>query len=375
VVDLDAFSYEQEGIGKENGNVIVQLLILALLLLIIPTVIGGLFINIDKIGEKMVFRWVSGQFALWAGFQLICVPLILREKRFEYLVQLFLGYMAALTLMALAMEIQRRVKVMRYGRVSLRGLFRGKENRSVVLWMLFWGLLLFQLVQAVRLAYGDTDDAYYVAVSSITESSNTMYEVLPYTGGGTKLDMRHGLAPFPIWVAFLARMSGMPAVMVAQVVLPVVLIAMAYGIFYLLGSVLIPEKGGKLALFLIFTEILVLFGNYSIYTVENFMIARSRQGKAALGSLVIPFLLLLLLLLLRKLEAKGKRHWMLYLLIAAGMLTGCLCSTLGVLLVCLAIGVAGLLGAICYKRFQVLFPLAACCIPCLCYGVLYFLFD
>lgn len=278
-------------------------------------------------------------------------------------------------MMALAMEIQRRVKVMRYGRVSLRGLFRGKENRSVILWMLFWGLLLIQLVQAVRLAYGDTDDAYYVAVSSITESSNTMYEVLPYTGGGTKLDMRHGLAPFPIWVAFLARMSGMPAVMVAQVVLPVVLIAMAYGIFYLLGSVLIPEKGGKLALFLIFTEILVLFGNYSIYTVENFMIARSRQGKAALGSLVIPFLLLLLLLLLRKLEAKGKRHWMLYLLIAAGTLTGCLCSTLGVLLVCLAIGVAGLLGAICYKRFQVLFPLAACCIPCLCYGVLYFLFD
>ena len=27
------------------------------------------------------------------------------------------------------------------------------------------------------------------------------------------------------------------------------------------------------------------------------------------------------------------------------------------------------------KSVRVLFPLAACCIPCLCYGVLYFLFD
>lgn len=354
---------------------VVQLLILALLLLVIPTLIGGLFVNIDKIGEKILFRWVSGQFVLWAGFQLICVPLILREQSFRRLVQLFLGYTVALTLLALAVEIQRQVKVKRFGRISLREVFRGKKGQNVMLWLIFTGLLLFQLLQAVRLAYGDTDDAYYVAVSSITESSDTMYQILPYTGGGTQLDIRHGLAPFPIWVAFLARVSGMQAVTVAQVVLPVVLIAMSYGIFYLLGSVLIPERGGRLALFLIFTEILVLFGNYSIYTVENFMIARSRQGKAALGSLVIPFLLLLLLLLLRKLEAKGKRHWLLYLLIGSGTLTGCLCSTLGVLLVCLAIGVAGILGAVCYRRFRVLFPLAACCIPCLCYGLVYFLFG
>lgn len=352
---------------------IVQLLILAVLLLAAPTVIGGLFAPVDKIGEKILFRWVSGQFLLWAGFQLICVPLILREQRFERLVQLFLGYMAALTLLALAVEIQRRVKGKGHGAVSFRGLLQRKEGG--ILWLLFFGLLVFQLVQAVRLAYGDTDDAYYVAVSSITESSNTMYQILPYTGGGTMLDIRHGLAPFPIWVAFLARMSGMPAVTVAQVVLPVVLIAMAYGIFYLLGGVLFPEKGGKLALFLVFTELLVLFGNYSIYTVENFMIARSRQGKAALGSLVIPFLLLLLLVLLRRLEEKAKRSWLLYLSIGTATLTGCLCSTLGVLLVCLATGTAGLLGAVCYRRFRVLFPLAACCIPCLCYGIVYFLFD
>lgn len=358
-------------------TVLLQLLILALLLVVIPVVIGGIFSYVDTMGGSLLFRWISGQFILWAGFQLICVPLILKERSFGQLTLLFLLYTAALLLFAVAAGIRRRA----LDRKLFPGRRSGSERRekaqagSILLWAVFWGLLAFQLVQAVRLAYADTDDAYYVAVSSITQSSDTMYQVLPYTGGGTGLDARHGLAPFPVWVAFLGKLSGMHAVTVAQVVLPVVLISMTYGIFYLFGSILFPARDGKQPLFLIFTEILVLFGNYSIYTVENFMIARSRQGKAALGNIVIPFLLLLFLLLLGKLQTKEKISPKLYLLFGAVTVTGCLCSTLGALLVCMAVGVAGILGALCYRRLQVLFPLALCCVPCVCYAVLYLLFD
>lgn len=354
----------------------VQLLILAVLLLAAPAVVGGLFLKADKLGGHLVFRWVSGQFLLWAGFQLISVPLIIQEHSFSRLVQLFTGYVAAMALLAVAVEIQRLVKGRKPSPDRTRGQGSGDTPASgVLLWLVFWGVLLLQLVQAVRLSYADTDDAYYVAISSITQEADTMYRKLPYTGGSTLMDIRHGLAPFPIWISFLARVSGMPAITVAKVVLPVVLIAMTYGIFYLFGRVLFPEGGRQLPLFLVFAEVLVLFGNYSIYTAENFLIARSRQGKAALANIVIPFLVFLMLLLLKKLQEKQRIQVSFYLLLGAAAVTGCLCSTLGAFLVCLAVGIAGLLGALCYKRIRVLFPLCACCVPCAAYALIYLLLE
>ena len=228
-----------------------QLFFLALLLLAVPAVIGGLFYKVDKLAENLFFRWAGGQFLLWAGFQLICVPLILKEESFSRLVQLFSGYLAALMLLAAAVEIQRLVKGKRVLRFSEKKTGGGKGVSGTLLWILFWGVLLFQLLQAVRLSYADTDDAFYVAISSITQESDTMYQVLPYTGGATQLDARHGLAPFPIWISFLGRLSGMPAVTVAKVVLPVALISMAYAVYYLFARVLFPGKGRQRALFLV----------------------------------------------------------------------------------------------------------------------------
>lgn len=349
---------------------IIQILIMAVFLLPLPIAVGGLAVHAAgknmSLAEQLAFRWVSGQIILWAGFQVICVPLVLAQRRFEDLVFLFSGFFAAMVLLAVASDLKRKAK----------GVFRqeksGVWNREgFLLWLLVGGLLVFQLVQVVRMVYADTDDAYYVGVSSVTQSSNTMYQVLPYTGYATGLDMRHCLAPFPIWVAYLARVSGLPAVMAAHVILPLALISMTYAVFYLIGVRLFPEKDGKLPLFLAFTELLVLFGNYSIQTVENFMIARSRQGKAALGSLVIPFVLLLLMIVCEKLKNKQKIPSGVYLLLLASAAAGCLCTTIGSLLLCMLVGVTGLTAAFSYKRYRILLPLAAVCLPCVCFALIY----
>ena len=348
---------------------IVQILILAVLLLPIPAVVGGLAVSAvgknRSLAERLAFRWVSGQFILWAGFQVICVPLVLAQKSFKDLVLLFSGYIAVIGLWAVVSDLRHREKGVQKKKDGSR------KRESILLWCLFWGLLFFQLVQAVRMTYADADDAYYVAVSAITQSSDTMYQILPYTGFATTLDMRHCLAPFPIWIAYLAKASGIPAVAVAHVILPPALISMTYAIFYLIGVRMFPEKDGKLPLFLVFTEQLVLFGNYSIQTVENFMIARSRQGKAALGSIVIPFVLLLLLLLCEKLGEKQKIPSTLYLTLLAAAAAGCLCTSIGAFLLCLLVSMVGLATALGYKRYMILLPLAAACAPCVCVAFLY----
>lgn len=168
-------------------------------------------------------------------------------------------------------------------------------------------LLLIQLVLAVVMVYGDGDDAYYVAISTAAQESRENVPEDSLYRLNTELDVRHGLAPFPIWIAWLARMTGISTVVVAKTLLPVVLISMTYGVFYLLGSRIL-FSGQSVPLFLICTEVLVMFGDYSFYTVENFMIARSRQGKAALGSILIPMNLLLAALAVPQTAGGEKDH-------------------------------------------------------------------
>ncbi len=353
----------------------VGIIVLLLWLLVIPTIVGGIAAAVvDTRKSSPAFLWITGQMILWAGFQLICVPLILKWQPFSALVVLYLAVTAVLVCLGLVLHLKCRRK----GRSSYRVIEGSSEKRGkwyTVLWGVFWLLLLFQMFQAVFMTYGDGDDAFYVAVSTIAEESNTMYQKLPYTGGSTGLDIRHGLAPFPIWIAFLARISGIPTVTVAHVAVPLMLIPMTYGIYYLIGGKICQKHSEKLPLFLVLTELLVLFGDYSLYSVENFMIARSRQGKAALGSIVIPVAVYLFLLILERVQDNRRVEWILWLLLLCCVFTGCLCSTLGAVLLCMITGVTGICAAVCYKRWRILIPMALSCIPAVCYAIIYVLAE
>ena len=307
---------------------------------------------------------------LWAGFHVITVPLVLTQGRFEMVVGLFVGYTVLLLAIAVGVLVWRKKK----GCVTFRvvdGRTAKEKRQSLIMWGLFWGILLFQMVQCFRLAYADGDDAFYVATAAIAEESNTMYMKLAYTGGTTGLDVRYGLAPFPIWIAFLARITGIQTVTVAQVLVPPVMIGMAYGVYYLLGSRLFAKHKERLPLFLIFAELLVLFGDYSMYTPEKFLIARSRQGKAALCAIIIPFLIYLLLVLLEKLEERQKLSLTYWCVLVCSLTVACLSSTLGAVLTCMLVGIAGVCGAVCFRRWKVLIPMAACCVPCVVEALLY----
>lgn len=358
---------------------IISIVILFLWLFVIPTVVGRLAaIGVDKRKVGLPFLWISGQMLLWAGFQVICVPMVLKQLPFSpgaegkwlSLVPAYLAYTAVLVLSALLVFVigcwKRKSTI-----AVIKGYSGPKAKWYYILWAVFWVLLAFQLVMAVLYTYGDGDDAFYVAVATITEESNTMYLKLPYTGGTTGLDSRHGLAPFPVWIAFLARISGMRTVSVAHVVVPLMLIPMTYGIYYLIGSKLCRKNTEKLPLFLVLSQLLVLFGDYSFYTVENFMIARSRQGKAALGSIIFPFLIFLLLTILERLQEKQKIELIWWILLAAAVTAACLCSTLGTFLSCLLVGVTGLCTAISYRKWKLLIPMVLCCVPAVGYALLY----
>lgn len=346
--------------------IIAQLLILAILVLVIPTMVGGLAVSVDK---SLPFRWISGQLLLWAGFQVICVPMVLMERKLGELVVAFSGFMAAMVLFSLAAGIRRRANASGRGSTDEAG---GKRDIvAASLWLCVAALLVLQLILAVLLAYEEGDDAFYVAISTAAEKSDTMYYSLPYTGGVSLLDMRHALAPFPMWVAFLARITGIRTVTMAQVALPFVLVVMSYAVFFLIGKRLFQNGKRNLPLFLLLLEILVLFGGYSLQSAENFLLVRTAQGKAVLANIVIPFLFLLLLQILEELQQGGKNSVWKWGLMAAAIAAGCLCSLEGTLLTCMLLGLVGVCMLVGYRQWKLILPMAGCSVVPVCIVLLY----
>lgn len=350
---------------------VAGILILGLILLVMPVIAGSLFCHVDQDAPRLLLAWVGGQMLLWAGFLAVCVPMVLRKGRLSEVIGLYLA-LCGLLLAAAAGKyvVQRRRKTSENARVQRKGL---SYKQSAPVWCLFAVLLLIQLAAAGMLAYEEGDDAFYVAVATGTESSDTLYDILPYTGATTGTDARHGLAPFPVWTAFLARLSGIHPATVNQIVLPVVLIAMAYAILGLLGCRLFEKDPKKTGLFLAIAEVLILFGGQSLYTAENFLLVRTAQGKAVLANMVLPFLLYLCFVMTDACRRGERPSVSLWLLMASAAAAGCLCSTQGALLTSIMIGGIGLLTAASFRRLRILLPTGICCLLPMGMAVLYLL--
>ena len=68
----------------------------------------------------------------------------------------------------------------------------------------------------------DGDDAYYVVQSVLADQTGVLNRIRPYTGLSTDLDIRHALATLPLWIAYVARMTGIHATIVAHTLLPLI---------------------------------------------------------------------------------------------------------------------------------------------------------
>lgn len=80
--------------------IVVRLIWLAVLTLALPMWVGHCFAAVDKPHKNVVFLWISGQMLLWAGFQVICVPVILLEGHFRHVMIGYSVYLLVLLVLA-----------------------------------------------------------------------------------------------------------------------------------------------------------------------------------------------------------------------------------------------------------------------------------
>lgn len=338
---------------------------------------------VDKKGvlrsaELLMWSWFLGQLFLWCIFQIISVIEILRKSKFDRIVKEYTVIAIAAVIVALIFGIVRQIKSK-----IITGLFfpntgaksEGSENNKskviLVAWIAFWVLLVAQMVLLCVLAYMDVDDSFYVSEAVSINSSNNMYNLIPYTGMTTEMDFRHSLEPFPVWLAYISRMTKNNVTVMAHVLLPVFMLPLTYGTYALMGSRLLGTNRKNLPVFLVVTELLVMFSLYSTKSPDKFFITRIRQGKATLASLILPGIVMCLFLILQYAKENRRTDFRIWIMLFMLDTAGCLCSTLGALLCVIPVAVVAVMMIFAYKKGWHLIPMIIGCLPCLVYALLY----
>lgn len=382
-------------------------------LLVTPFCIGLIpanFISAEKRSPGFVL--LSGYFGMWALFEISAVPAVLWVEYNNFKVA-----SGVFTVLTLACAVAGTVLLYRNMKAGNPGLVMGNrrtgslwrkdsaddENDTSVRngngvgarikamakallrgtgveWLLFFILLGFQLYRAVAFTSFDGDDAYYVVESLIAQEAGVMYRILPLTGGSTGLDVRHAMAVFPMWVAYISVRAGVHATIVSHVVMPLALIPLTYLLYYEIGRLLFSktrQAGGhvfqkqNLPSFMIIMAMFQIFGNVSIYTNETFFLTRTWQGKAVAGSLVIPALIWVFLLIYDKGVRNGRTDVGIWMLLVCVNMTAGVCSSIAVFLVCILTAVTTFCLALAERDWKILFKVGAACIPNVVYMGIY----
>ncbi len=341
-------------------------------MVLVPLGIGFLFTAwLSDQSSILVKSYLFGLVAFFAVFHVLIVANLLTINQFSKVCTSFSILVSVSALIGAFLFIKMRV----WKAIVICDCEKEEKNKrleKIILWILFGAIVIFQIIMALLYTYPDGDDAYYVGVATYGADIDKMYSRIPYTGARTTFDTRHCLAPFPYLISFLAKMSGVKPVIIAHSIFPVLFLLFAYGIFYLIAKLICKEKR-EVSLYMLLISILLMFGNYSVYSMETFLMTRTRQGKASLGSFALPLAFYLLFLLANYMEKSRKDRVIVYIILFLNGIVAALFTTLGNFIYSCMIAVGGLCICFSKKEWKKLFVLALTCVPSVIMVILYVL--
>ncbi len=340
------------------------------------------------------FVYLAGFLTQLALFQLVAVPVMIAKPHgMGLLTGLAAGLGAALSIAGVALRFPVLQDFAHTGAARIseslrkagdgngrrrrgrkrRGKAAGQKGKPPVtergvLWALALAVVGFQMYMAFAYASFDGDDSYYVVQSVLADQTGVLNRIRPYTGLSTDLDIRHALATLPLWVAYVARVTGIHATIVAHTLSPLVWIPLTYLCYFEIGRLLFGAENVRLPVFMALTGILQIFGNTSIYTNATFFLTRTWQGKSVLCNFVLLVQIWLLLEIFgRKKDRYQKVYWK---LLAVNNVVSAMMTSMGAFLAAMFLGIAGLSAAVRQRRPVYLLRAAVCCVPNVLYLVM-----
>lgn len=318
--------------------------ILILLVTVLPFMAGlNMVPFLNKKNDKWYTVYILGFMLDMAAFFVTAIAcmLLVKQVPFNTCSFAYLIIQSVLAVTGLAGAIYRRKNSGKSGSSKKKNsnevndTFRSSFLESAFLWVAFAVIVAFTLIKSMTTVFDDGDNAYYVTQAVLADEQGAMYTLLPYTGGPTQLDLRHALAVMPMWFAYLARISGIPAGIVCRSIGPLFLIPVSLLAWLMVGRAIygdtrvidgrVTEDAGRLPFFMCMVSVIYLYGSTSRYTAERFIMTRSWQGKAMFASIAVPVIIAALIWLSDEVEEHKGAVPLLFL---TGMFAG-MCTSLG----------------------------------------------
>ena len=290
-------------------------------LILVPVAVGRLPF-VKRRQPLLTERFVSGYLILFSIMEVLTLPMTFLKMPLHVLV---ISYGSIALILALTGVF---VTVKAKDTIRLSGIF---DREKIYFWIALI-LILAQMAMCVLLAHMDADDAFYVAQATSGVQTDTIFEIIPYTGQKYYgIASRYILSPFPVFLAVVSQLSAglHPAIM---------------------------------------TACICSFSAYSVYNSGSFQMIRIWQGKALLASAFLPLLLYICQSVL--MEKKTEYPWV---LLAMADLSCCLLSSMGIILGTMMLGVFLLLCLVIRRDWRAFLKGIICCIPSLVLGVFYIL--
>ncbi len=334
---------------------ILKVVVILILFSVVPLCIGkAATAGIQKYYADCIPFWMILGFLIMLGvFQLITVPFTLAEIPFHFLVYL---YSAILLLLVVYGGI-------RYGKLLWNRLYKFIIDRkwlNVVFLLAIILILIQMLISVFTENHMSGDDAAYVVYANDIVYTDSIFGYSPYTGEYAGIGVNKiTLTSWCVFMAFLSKISGIPAAVIAHTVLPFMLIGYAYMVYYLMARVLMKDSYTKIGWFLIVLSALHIGGDFSIYTLTFRLLQIQWQGKAVAAAIVVPFLIYYMYVINEEPLQKMEYVNLILISIAAA---GCTLVGGGLALMVIVIGSISM--AISRRRIGIWLRSMLCCIPC-----------
>lgn len=322
----------------------------ACLLCGVATLAGHGFSSLLRIKRNAVVSFFCGVILIWALTQLVAVPMILTRQSFTATFWLITGTVIPWCAYGVYECRNIRFKCPEFTRIEWAG--------AAVTILCIIGMLGINLVTQ----HCDGDDSRFVVNAVDILRTDTMFLTNPATG--EPLEIWQGelikdvTAPWAVFIAWCAKLTGTHATVMAHTALPPILFLVVFSSWWLLSEEFFKKEFFYRCLFIDVVILVTVYGGFSVYSEEVFMLSRIWQGKAVVASVGIPAAYLLGMWLYRKQE-----QWGYYVLPVVLGFSMCLMSGMGLIMSAMMFACIGLICGSAKRRLWISLSCFAACIP------------
>lgn len=337
---------------------VVKILLSVLWLGIVPFCAG---FSLDREREGNLAKPVlSGYFVMFALFEVMCVPATFLNISFS---DLCFGYGSVVLVWAIVSLAIKRKRMWN----CLKNFFADLCHMPLLGYVAL-ALIAVQIGAYIIGTATDADDAMYVATATTSLHTDGIFTHNCYSGRPSSvLPKRYVLSPFPIFLAFLSRVTGFHPTVMAHTILPIFLVSACYLVYSLWGRKLSGDDRKSQSLFLIFVSLVHMFSYYTVYTQGTFLLIRIWQGKAVLAAMLLPALFYYGWLYFEE-EKTGILEW---LRLCFLMTSCCLVSSMGIMLAPIMLGILALVCGLPKWRWKRIGSAFFSCLPSMILALVY----